>query len=142
MSLKTSAFLLLSFCLAFAGCDKDDPNDTTPNCFLEAAFKAGDLAICASGSSNQTIQSLSISLRGEEGETLSIVVLGTNASRYAIPAGNATYTDLSGKSFASTSGGTIEFTSIDGEFDGSFSFDATSSTGETISITEGVFENL
>lgn len=143
--MKYSAVLFLGLLAATSliGCDDDDPSDVANNCQREAAFEIDGEGICATGTFVLSASTTSITLTGENNETLSIMIDGTEEDTYTIPVGRAVYIDRNGEAFASTEGGTIDIRDNVSDMDASFSFSASSVTsGTTVEVTNGVIEDL
>jgi len=112
-------------------------------CAKAVTFDAAGTEVCATGTftlGNGTTTTLN--LIGDGGETLVIGVSGAATTTYAIPVGNGLYTAADGKLYISTSGGMLTVTDNTTTMDAAFSFDAATTSGETISITAGVVTDL
>jgi len=142
--LQTLFFAFLAF--SVTSCDDDDEEMMEPTatvCTQASTFLVDGAEICATGTftlGNGT--STAVTLVGDNNEGISIVVLGAGAQPFAIPAGNASYTSADGTTFTSTSGGLFTVTDNASTLDATFSFDATSTSGSTVSITTGVITDL
>jgi hypothetical protein len=145
--LQTLFFAFLAF--SITSCDDDDDETMEPNpptttvCTQAATYLVDGVEICSSGSFTLgNGSSTAVNLVGANNELLSIVVLGAGEQAFAIPAGNASYTSADGTMFTSTSGGLFTVTQNSPTLDATFSFDAQSSGGATVSITTGVIVGL
>ena len=142
--------LLPLIALALAGltaCDDDDPSDVTDGCNLEAAFRVDGDERCAAGFAETTAlagggrQTL-ITLTGPDPELLTISVDDLAEGDNDIAAGAAVYVDGDGDAYVSLAGGLLTAEEITADFEGDFAFDAVGASGDTVSVTDGVIENL
>ncbi len=139
--LQTLIFSFLAF--SITSCDKDDDMGGATVCAKAVTFMVDGVEVCATGTytlGNGT--STAVTLVGDNGEGLTIIVLGAGAQPFAIPTGNAGYTSADGAAYTSTSGGLFTVTDNAETMDATFSFDAASSSGATVSITAGVMTDL
>ena len=128
-------------------CDDDDPSDVTDGCNLEAAFRVDGDGRCASGFAETTVLTGSstqtlFTLTGPERELLTISVVDLADGDNDIAAGAAEYVDEAGVAYVSLAGGILTAEEISADFEGNFFFDAVAASGDTVSVTDGVIENL
>ncbi len=126
--------------LGLPACDDDDPGDVADDCSREAAFVVDGDAICATGTSNTNTFGTTLSLTGENNESLVIVTTATSTGTYDVGL-NGAYTDRAGVQYGSTEG-SITYDDIDGAAEGSFNMIVVSDDNVRLEIENGVFENL
>lgn len=137
-------FQTLLFCfLAFSITSCDDDDEMTVACAKAVTFLVGSTEACATGTYNLASNSFtSLNLAVDGGGALVITVVGAGEQAFAIPAGNAVYTSADGTIYSSTAGGMLNVTDNTETMDATFSFEAASSDGATVSITSGVVVDL
>jgi len=132
-------FSLLAFTIT--SCDDEEP--MMEACAKAVTFTVGTTEACATGTFNLANNSFtSINLAVDGGGSLVITVVGAAVQPFAIPAGNAVYTNADGTIYSSTAGGMLDVTDNADTMDATFSFDAESTDGATVSISSGVIVDL